>query len=124
MRCIPLDEYYQDMHLNLFPKKIVHAENLGGDIANAPRAAATTSAAICRKPWKPNRCGAASWPSRKRNCLDKIFYEAGATEIRLTDLLVCDAGLTDTRGGDSFMKPAPFDYYAPASVDRSAGCSG
>ena len=29
----PLDEFYQDMHLNLFPKKIVHAENLGGDIA-------------------------------------------------------------------------------------------
>ena len=25
----PLDKYYQDMHLNLFPKKIVHAENLG-----------------------------------------------------------------------------------------------
>jgi kynurenine formamidase len=32
----PLDEYYQDMHLNLFPKAIVHAENLGGDIATAP----------------------------------------------------------------------------------------
>jgi arylformamidase len=31
----PLDTYYQDMHLNLFPKKIVHAENLGGDIARA-----------------------------------------------------------------------------------------
>ncbi|MBU0704309.1 MAG: cyclase family protein, partial [Chloroflexi bacterium] len=31
----PLDKYYQDMHLNLFPKKIVHAENLGGDIATA-----------------------------------------------------------------------------------------
>ena len=31
----PLDSYYQDMHFNLFPKKIVHAENLGGDIANA-----------------------------------------------------------------------------------------
>jgi len=31
----PLDTYYQDMHLNLFPKKIVHAENLGKDIANA-----------------------------------------------------------------------------------------
>jgi len=29
----PLDKYYQDMHLNLFPKGIVHAENLGGDIA-------------------------------------------------------------------------------------------
>ncbi len=28
----PLDEYYQVMHLNLFPKKIVHAENLGGEI--------------------------------------------------------------------------------------------
>jgi arylformamidase len=32
----PLDDYYQDMHLNLFPKKIVHAENLGGDITTAP----------------------------------------------------------------------------------------
>ena len=31
----PLDKYYQDMHLNLFPKKIVHAENLAGDIAKA-----------------------------------------------------------------------------------------
>jgi kynurenine formamidase len=31
----PLDEFYQDMHLNLFPKKIVHAENLGGDIGRA-----------------------------------------------------------------------------------------
>jgi kynurenine formamidase len=31
----PLDQYYQDTHLNLFPKKIVHAENLGGDIATA-----------------------------------------------------------------------------------------
>jgi len=31
----PLDKYYQDMHLNLFPKGIVHAENLGADIANA-----------------------------------------------------------------------------------------
>jgi arylformamidase len=31
----PLDQYYQDMHLNLFPKKIVHAENLAGDIARA-----------------------------------------------------------------------------------------
>ncbi|MCA9939266.1 MAG: cyclase family protein, partial [Anaerolineales bacterium] len=29
----PLDRYYQDMHLNLFPKGIVHAENLGRDIA-------------------------------------------------------------------------------------------
>jgi arylformamidase len=31
----PIEHYYQDMHLNLFPKRIVHAENLGGDIANA-----------------------------------------------------------------------------------------
>ncbi len=31
----PLDKYYQDMHLNLFPEHIVHAENLGGDIATA-----------------------------------------------------------------------------------------
>jgi kynurenine formamidase len=29
----PLDKYYQDMHLNLFPKGIIHAENLGGDLA-------------------------------------------------------------------------------------------
>lgn len=28
----PLDQYYQDMHLNLFPHGIVHAENLGKDI--------------------------------------------------------------------------------------------
>ena len=31
----PLDHYYQDTHLNLFPKKIVHAENLAGDISRA-----------------------------------------------------------------------------------------
>jgi kynurenine formamidase len=31
----PLDKFYQDMHLNLFSKRIVHAENLAGDIANA-----------------------------------------------------------------------------------------
>ncbi len=31
----PQDRYYQDMHLNLFPKHIVHAENLGGAIADA-----------------------------------------------------------------------------------------
>ncbi|MCJ7825275.1 MAG: cyclase family protein, partial [Anaerolineales bacterium] len=31
----PLDKYYQDMHLNLFPKRIVHAENLGLDIDKA-----------------------------------------------------------------------------------------
>lgn len=31
----PLDHFYQDMHLNLFPKGIVHAENLGGAIADA-----------------------------------------------------------------------------------------
>ncbi len=31
----PLDKYYQDMHLNLFPKGIVHAENLGKQIADA-----------------------------------------------------------------------------------------
>ncbi len=29
----PLDQYYQDMHLNLFPHGIVHAENLGKDFA-------------------------------------------------------------------------------------------
>ena len=28
----PLEEFYQVMHLKLFPKKLVHAENLGGDI--------------------------------------------------------------------------------------------
>lgn len=32
----PLDKYYQDTHLNLFRNKIVHAENIGGDIADAP----------------------------------------------------------------------------------------
>jgi arylformamidase len=31
----PLDKYYQDMHLNLFSKKIVHAENLSGDMLTA-----------------------------------------------------------------------------------------
>jgi arylformamidase len=30
----PLDKYYQDMHLNLFPHGIVHAENLGNDLTN------------------------------------------------------------------------------------------
>ncbi|MFH1039135.1 MAG: cyclase family protein [PVC group bacterium] len=28
----PLDKFYQDMHLNLFPKGIIHAENLGKDL--------------------------------------------------------------------------------------------
>jgi arylformamidase len=28
----PLEEYYQVMHLKLFPERIVHAENLGGEI--------------------------------------------------------------------------------------------
>jgi len=28
----PQEEYYQVMHLQLFPKKLVHAENLGGEI--------------------------------------------------------------------------------------------
>ena len=31
----PLDKYYQDMHLNLFPKAIVHAENLGNEFSKA-----------------------------------------------------------------------------------------
>ena len=31
----PLDKYYQDMHLNLFPKGIIHAENLGYQLAEA-----------------------------------------------------------------------------------------
>jgi arylformamidase len=31
----PLDQYYQDMHFNLFSKKIVHAENLAGDMSHA-----------------------------------------------------------------------------------------
>jgi kynurenine formamidase len=31
----PLDKYYQDMHLNLFPKSIVHAENFGNQLAEA-----------------------------------------------------------------------------------------
>ena len=30
----PLEQYYQDMHLNLFPHGIIHAENLGKDLAN------------------------------------------------------------------------------------------
>lgn len=28
----PLEEFYQVMHIKLFPKKLVHAENIGGDI--------------------------------------------------------------------------------------------
>ncbi len=32
----PLDKYYQDMHLNLFPHGVVHAENLGNEINNLP----------------------------------------------------------------------------------------
>jgi hypothetical protein len=28
----PQEEFYQIMHLKLFPKGLVHAENLGGDI--------------------------------------------------------------------------------------------
>jgi len=29
----PLDEFYQIMHLKLFPKGLIHAENLGGELA-------------------------------------------------------------------------------------------
>lgn len=32
----PLDKYYQDMHLNLFPHGVVHAENLGNEMNNLP----------------------------------------------------------------------------------------
>ena len=32
----PLEKYYQDMHLNLFPKGIVHAENLGFQLEYMP----------------------------------------------------------------------------------------
>ena len=32
----PLDKYYQDMHLNLFPHGIVHAENLGNEMNDLP----------------------------------------------------------------------------------------
>ena len=32
----PLDKYYQDMHLNLFPKGVVHAENLGYQLEHMP----------------------------------------------------------------------------------------
>jgi len=32
----PIEDYYQDMHYNLFPKRLVHAENLGGQMANTP----------------------------------------------------------------------------------------
>jgi kynurenine formamidase len=28
----PIDEYYQVMHLKMFPAGIVHAENIGGEI--------------------------------------------------------------------------------------------
>ena len=28
----PFEEYYQVMHLKLFPKRLVHAENIGGEI--------------------------------------------------------------------------------------------
>jgi len=32
----PIDEFYQVMHIKLFPKHLVHAENLAGDIAHLP----------------------------------------------------------------------------------------
>ena len=32
----PIEHYYQDMHLNLFPHGIVHAENLSGEILSVP----------------------------------------------------------------------------------------
>lgn len=32
----PIDHYYQDMHLNLFPDEIVHAENISGDLLSVP----------------------------------------------------------------------------------------
>jgi kynurenine formamidase len=28
----PPEEYYQVMHIKLFPKRLVHAENVGGEI--------------------------------------------------------------------------------------------
>lgn len=32
----PIDHYYQDMHLNMFPFGVVHAENLGGKLLDVP----------------------------------------------------------------------------------------
>lgn len=32
----PIDHYYQDMHLNMFPFGIVHAENLAGELLSLP----------------------------------------------------------------------------------------
>ena len=32
----PIERYYQDMHLNLVPKGIIHAENLGAELAEMP----------------------------------------------------------------------------------------
>lgn len=32
----PLEHYYQDMHLNMFPFGILHAENLAGELLNMP----------------------------------------------------------------------------------------
>ena len=67
----PPDEYYQVMHLKLFPLKLVHAENVGGEIersaTSGPGLAPTPCAASrwnppCAASWpccRPNR-----WPSR------------------------------------------------------------
>jgi len=32
----PIEKFYQVMHIKLFPKHLVHAENLSTDIANLP----------------------------------------------------------------------------------------
>lgn len=44
----PIDHYYQDMHLNMFPFGIVHAENLGGQILEVPGGRYFISASVPR----------------------------------------------------------------------------
>ncbi len=65
----PPDEYYQVMHLKLFPKKLVHAENVGGEIEKVSNQRAWIGAfPYGASSW--SRPCAASWRCCRRNRSD------------------------------------------------------
>ena len=66
----PLDKYYQDTDRNLFPRGIVHAENLGNDLAHTPSGRFYLAVFLPRA-WTRPRCGgdsllSASGPTIKK----------------------------------------------------------
>ena len=62
----PQDEYYQVMHLKLFPKKLVHAENIGGEIEKLTNQRAWIGCFPLRGIELESPC-AASWPCCRRS---------------------------------------------------------